>query len=161
LSSVSICRLNVVQLLWVSPGMVAVGDCSWNGYSSLILSYILLIGILWCGCGFIPGVCSWSSQRSSDIASMSGPFFSGVLGILGTSGFYDSVGLCNGRRCLRRWREFCSPSRSYLKSTDRQRCLSKLLYEMYLSFYRLNGGISTGKPTLIKNLAKAWDKCSL
>ena len=69
----------------ISSGMVAVGDCSWNGYSSLILSYILLIGILWCGCGFIPGVCSWSSQRNSNIASMSGSFFRGVLGILGVS----------------------------------------------------------------------------
>ena len=67
----------MVHLPVVSPGMVAVGDCSWNGYSSLILSYILLIGILWCGCGFIPGVCSCNSQRNSNIASMSGSFFRG------------------------------------------------------------------------------------
>jgi len=29
---------------------------------------------------------------------------------------------------------------------------------MFLFF---KGGMSTGKPTLIKNLAKAWDRCSL
>ena len=61
--------------------MVAVGNCSWKGYSSFMLLYILLIAILWCGCGFILDDGSWGFHWNSNIASVGGLFFRGFLGI--------------------------------------------------------------------------------
>ena len=75
MSSVNICRLNVVHRRWSCWTMVAVGNCSWKGYLSSMLSYILLIGILWCRCGFILGDGSWGFHHGSDITSMRGLFF--------------------------------------------------------------------------------------
>ena len=80
--------------------MVDVGNCSWNGYSSFMLSYILLIGILWCGSAFISSGGSWGFHRGSDIASMEGLVLRGFSGHLGSSG------VCSVRYIVYIWNVF-------------------------------------------------------